>query len=267
MYDDDAIATLVHVRELVDDGWSPSEASRAVLAGEVTRASSPKPISGSSTASDQHRESLITGFVEAAVAMDVQRTGTILDQIFAQGSYESIVDDLIMPAAAALGDAWSTGRLDVAGEHAATAAIERRLAVLFESASALRPPTTVVGLPPGARHSLGALAFSVALRRLGTEVLYLGADVPLDSWVEAASRGTIRLAVIGIVTRDEKPAAMAIARAIRAGGTAPLVAVGGRYARGEAETDAGIVILPERINDAADMAARLARGVAVETPA
>ena len=34
LYDDEAIATLIRVRELTDGGWSASEASRAILAGE-----------------------------------------------------------------------------------------------------------------------------------------------------------------------------------------------------------------------------------------
>ena len=36
LYDDEAIATLVRVRELTESGWSASEASRAILAGEVS---------------------------------------------------------------------------------------------------------------------------------------------------------------------------------------------------------------------------------------
>ena len=36
LYDDQAIATLVRVRELTETGWTASEASRAVLAGEAT---------------------------------------------------------------------------------------------------------------------------------------------------------------------------------------------------------------------------------------
>ena len=41
LYDDQAIATLVRVRELTESGWTASEASRAVLAGEVAVASAP----------------------------------------------------------------------------------------------------------------------------------------------------------------------------------------------------------------------------------
>ena len=47
-------------------------------------------------------------------------------------------------------------------------------------------PRVLVGLPPDSRHELGALAFAVALRRMGADVLYLGSDVPIASWVNAA---------------------------------------------------------------------------------
>lgn len=258
MYDDDAIATLLRVRELVDTGWAPSEASRAVLAGEVPTLTAALPVQVGGPAG--HRELLIRRFVDAAILLEIATVGAVLDEMFAQGSFEAVVDDLLMPAAAALGAAWSEGRLDVAGEHAASAALERRLAALFEAAAVLRSPLVMVGLPPGSRHALGALAFAVAVRRLGVEVLWLGADVPVSSWVRVMRQGSVRVAVIGIVTRDDRKGARRVADALRVEAHAPVVAVGGRHARWGRGAQAGIIALPDRINEAADMTARLARG-------
>jgi MerR family transcriptional regulator, light-induced transcriptional regulator len=50
----------------------------------------------------------------------------------------------------------------------------------------------LVGLPPGSRHELGALAFATAARRAGLAVLYLGRDLRIDDWVRAAG-GVTRL--------------------------------------------------------------------------
>jgi DNA-binding transcriptional MerR regulator len=263
LYDEDAIDRLRTVRELVDEGWSPSEASRAVLAGEVARPPALELRGDGLTRAGGYRDDLIARFISAAIDIDPRRTATILDEMFAQGSFEAIVDDLVMPAAVALGEAWDSGLVDVAGEHAATAAIERRLSALFEAAAAGGVPRAVVGLAPGGRHSLGALAFAVALRRLGIEVTYLGADVPVSSWAHVMSRGTVTLAVVGVVTLQDRVGALAVASALRSEGTGPVVAVGGRYARWDAVEQAGITVLPERINEAAAVAARLARGGAV----
>lgn len=258
MYDDDAIAMLVRVRELTESGWSASEASRALLAGEVSLAPTPRAVA--EPVDQQHRETQIQRFVEAAVDMDVIRTGAVLDEVFAEGSYESVVDGVLMPAMVALGRAWWDGRLDVAAEHAATAALLRRLSALYEAAAAPGEARVVVGLPPGARHELGALAFAVAVRRMGVEVLYLGPDVPVGSWVRVMRQSRRRLAVIGVVTREDQPVALEVVRALRVESPDTIVALGGHWSDWDEGTEAGAIVLPSRINDAASVAARLASG-------
>ncbi len=57
-----------------------------------------------------------------------------LDEMFATGSFERVVEDRLYPALVALGDAWARGEVDVAGEHVASAAALRRLGMAFEAA-------------------------------------------------------------------------------------------------------------------------------------
>ena len=265
LYDEEAIATLMRVRELTETGWTASEASRAVLAGEVSVAPpAPAPSAGlSEDALHVRRAELIGHFIEASQRMDIAATGAALDEIFAQGSFESIVDDLLMPALVALGHAWLEGVLDVAAEHAASAAVHRRLSALYEAAGVNGEPSVVVGLPPGSRHELGALAFSVAVRRLGVGVLYLGPDVPVASWVHVIDQNRMRVAVIAIVQESDQAAALDVAEALRAGANGPVLAVGGKSARWDVALDSGITVLPDLINEAAAVAARLATGKVV----
>lgn len=262
LYDDEAIATLVRVRELTESGWTASEASRAVLAGEVALNPLPplprKPVSAA--AAHARQADLVERFVEAARDMDIAATGAALDEIFAQGSYEAIVDDLLMPALVEIGRSWSEGRLDIAAEHAASAAVHRRLSALYEAAASVGDPLLVVGLPPGARHELGSLAFAVAVRRQGVGVLYLGPDVPVDSWVHVIRQNRARVAVVGVVQEADRIAALEVAEALREAGLSPTLAVGGGRARWEGAEQAGMVVLPDRINEAATVAAALARG-------
>jgi DNA-binding transcriptional MerR regulator/methylmalonyl-CoA mutase cobalamin-binding subunit len=262
LYDDQAIATLVRVRELTESGWTASEASRAVIEGEVAV---PAPRPQASTvinSAEAHAEAtdLITRFVDSATAMDIAATGAVLDEVFARGSYEAIVDDLLMPALIALGAAWSDGNLDVAAEHAASAAIHRRLSALYEAAAAVEEPLVVVGLPPGSRHELGALAFAVALRRRGVGVLYLGPDVPVASWVHVIEQNRARVAIMSVVQDVDRGSALDVANALRDIGSSPALAVGGGSSDWAGAEEAGMVVLPGRINEAAGVAARLARG-------
>jgi MerR family transcriptional regulator, light-induced transcriptional regulator len=258
MYDDAGIATLIRVRMLTEAGWSASEASRAVLAGEVPEA----PIAADigEPPSPQDGPSFTERFVDAARRRDMAGLGALLDVMLAQGSFERVVDDLLMPALVSLGDVWVDGGLDVAAEHAATAVVQRRLSALYEAASAIDSPRAVVGLPAGARHELGALAFGVALRRRGVGVLYLGADVPAGDWAEVMRDPRHRLAVIGVVMEEDRPRALEVIRAIRAQIPGALVAVAGRAANWDQGRDAGAIALPERIGDAARVAAEMTQG-------
>jgi MerR family transcriptional regulator, light-induced transcriptional regulator len=262
LYDDQAIATLVRVRELTETGWTASEASRAVLDGEIAVPAPRSQILTAITSEEAHAEAadLIARFVDAAAVMDIAATGAALDEIFARGSFEAIVDDLLMPALIALGSAWSDGRVDVAAEHAASAAVYRRLSALYEAAATVDQPLVVVGLPPGSRHELGALAFAVALRRRGIGVLYLGPDVPVASWVHVTEQNRARMVIMSVVQVADRGSTIDVARALRANGGGPVLAVGGGSSDWAGAEEAGMVVLPSRINEAAIVAARLATG-------
>ncbi|HXI46343.1 MAG TPA: B12-binding domain-containing protein, partial [Candidatus Acidoferrales bacterium] len=202
---------------------------------------------------------LVERFVDAAIELDQEGVAAALDEMFARGTFERVAHDLVMPALRSLGDAWATGRLSVAGEHAASHAVLRRLAAAFEAAaSPTRGPLVVVGLTPGGRHELGSLAFATAARRAGLPVAYLGADVPLEDWRSATHAAAA--AVIGVPTETDVAAASALARQLRRAHPGLVVALGGAAA----PSLRGVVSLPQDLGQAADA---LATALSGETPA
>ena len=225
LYDEAALARLQTMRRLVDEGWTPSSAAAAVLEDRAPAppARTDDPIRPG-TATD-----LVEGFVEAATRLDAVEVERVLDAMFADGTFETVVDRHVLPALVALGDAWAAGRLDVAAEHAASHAVLRRLSAAFQAAGGATPPdgSVVVGLPPGARHELGALAFAVAARRSGLPVLYVGPDLPVADWVATVRRTRARAAVIGAVSVDDARAAAEVARALQAAVPGLVIALGG----------------------------------------
>ena len=253
LYDERAIDRLRTMRRLVENGWSASAAARAVNDGtapDVGRDSGP------STAAMASADP-IDAFVAAAEALDGDAIEAALDELFGRGSFEAIVDAWLMPAAAALGDAWESGRITVAGEHAASSALARRLAGAFEAAARVEGRPVVVGLPPGSRHELGALAFATALRRRGLPVLYLGADVPVASWLHVRDLLRPRLLVVAAVTADDRSAARDVSQAVRETGDVTPIAFGGRAAGAAAEGLEFATVLPESIVAAAERAVAL----------
>ena len=265
LYDERAIGRLRAMRRLVAEGWAPSTAAARVreMDDDEVRAvadrAEPAGFSKADAGPSAARE-LTEGFIEAAAALDERRVEHVLDEMFASGSFEQVTSGLVMPTLVALGDAWASGVLDVAAEHAAAGAIDRRLGTAFMAAGVPADADIVlVGLPPGARHDLGALAFATAARRTGLGVRHLGADLPVVDWVEAVRRTHARAVVVGVVvSRDVKPA-IAVARAIRSDHPDVLIAFGGRAATGVPVDDLepAIVLPPELTEAVAALRARL----------
>lgn len=228
IYDDEAIDRLRTMQGLVGSGWSPSAAAAAIVAGT---APSGRPASLEPADQAEIGSNLIDPFIDAVADLDAAAIESGLDDMFASGSFERIAERYLLPSLEALGQAWADGRIDVGAEHMASHAVLRRLTAAYEAAGVASDMdgAILVGLPPGARHELGALAFAVAARRARLPVIYLGSDLPAKSWVTTAVRSKARAAVIGAVTLADRKPAQVVANALREARPDLLVAFGGRY--------------------------------------
>jgi DNA-binding transcriptional MerR regulator/methylmalonyl-CoA mutase cobalamin-binding subunit len=252
LYDDLSIERLRAMRHLVDSGWSPSQAARRIETAGIPPAS---PATTSPTERGETDQAstidLAEAFVAAAAELDEARIEQLLDEVFASGSFERVVDSRLMPTLRALGEGWAAGVVSVGGEHVASHAVLRRLSASFDAAGRAdgdRP--VLVGLPPGSHHEIGALAFATAARRTGQNVVYLGANVPVESWIEAVRNTDASAAVIAVPTSADRAAAEDAARAIDGTGSGVLVAVGGDGSGG-ATLPASVLRLPDEIGAAA----------------
>ncbi len=256
LYDDRALRIITAIRRLIDQGWSAGQAAHVVLAKTeaagadlvLTHDGGFGPAGRRDDLPDDDA-GLTAAFVGAAGAMDDVHIGRVLDAAFSRGSFESVVDEWLMPTLRELGDAWVRGDIDISAEHFASHAVLRRLAACFEAAGDPRSgPLVVVGLPAGCRHELAALAFATALRRAGVRVRYIGADVPAVSWVHAVTVNKASSAVVGIPTAGDVSAGRRTVYALKAAGADLLVAAGGAAVDAESAGDA--LPLPRRITDA-----------------
>ena len=257
VYDEAALRRLRSMRRLIADGWSASAAAAAIIAGSEPATGDAPSGTGGLTASEQPAV-LVEHLVLAAEALDSQRIEAVLDEMFAAGTYERIVEDYVIPSLRALGDAWAAGRVTVAGEHVASNAVLRRLAASFQASGSGRDGArpVLVGMPPGAHHELGGLIFATSLRRHGIPVIYLGADLPLDDWVEAVQRIDARAVVIGAVMPTDAVAARSVAVGVRAVRPDLIIAFGGAAAPdpdGSLGSPATTIRLPADVGDAVEV--------------
>ena len=262
VYDEAALGRLRSMKRLVDNGWSPSAAAAAIIAGTDPPGGMPAASIAEGTVGR-----LVEQLVHAASALDTSRIEGVLDEMFAGGTYERVMDDHVIPALRALGDAWAAGRTPVAGEHVASSAVLRRLAASFQASAAGRDHgrPVLVGMPPGARHELGGLIFATALRWAGHAVVYLGSDLPLDDWIAAVERTDARAVVIGAVMPADATAALSVAAGLRAARPEVLIAFGGAAAPepdgASAMSDRTICLPAEVVKGVDTLSAALTRSV------
>lgn len=158
----------------------------------------------------------LDALVEAARHLDRAEVDAVLDRAFSTGSFEVVAERWLLPALVEVGSAWADGRIDVAGEHLVSGAVRGRLGRAFDAAgTALGGPVVLVGLPPRSLHELGSLTFAICLRRLGADVRWLGADLPVDSWAHAVTRLGPAAAVVTVPTSADVAAAADVARRLR----------------------------------------------------
>lgn len=231
LYDREALAIISTMRRLVDDGWSPAAAAEAVRSGTMTATPDAGADDGTPSANGLAQpgaDTYTARFLSAAARLDIAGIDESLEAGFGLGSFEHVVDSWLFPTLTALGDGWARGEIDVAGEHAASHAVHRRLSAAFDAVGGRpRGPAVVVGLPSGSHHELGALAFATAIRRNGLNVLYLGANVPASSWETAVTSHAARAAVLAVVTHEDRPAAITVAELLAKHQLAPTVCAGG----------------------------------------
>lgn len=225
------IAKLRSMQALVASGWSPKEAAAVVSDGSDLKAErddlerdQPPRSRSSPRASAQPLD-----LVAAAAALDPSAVTQLLDERFATGSFEHVVDGWLLPELDRLGMAWADGGVTVAGEHMAAGAVQRRLSAAFDAAAldGARSPLLLTGLPPGCRHELGILAFATAARRQGLAVVHLGSDLPLADWLTAAERHRPDAIVLAAPTPSDVAPVVEIIEGIATRRT--LIAIGGRH--------------------------------------
>lgn len=269
LYDDGAISRLRAMRALIETGRAASQAAAEVAAADpdaLERLAGGQSLVGERLPIAATAGLLIPRLVTAAAALDQPGLERALDECFAAMSFEVAVSEVVFPALVEIGEAWARGDLDVSAEHAAGAAVQRRLGAAFGAAGrAPGAPLVLVGLPAGAQHELAVLAFATALRRTGLDAVYLGPNVPVEAWLHAAGSSHAAAAVIGTTMEQDASAARETLSALRSAHPALLAAVGGHHA--DAARINGAIRLPDELPAAvAELRAVLLGGPANAQP-
>jgi MerR family transcriptional regulator, light-induced transcriptional regulator len=143
-------------------------------------------------------DELRANWVDACKRYHEQEAEQILAQAFAVSAPDVVCVEVLQKGLASIGKGWYEGGISVQQEHFASALAMRRLNALVSAAPPpLRPERLLAVCPPDEEHDFGLLLITYLLRRRGWDVIYLGANVPLDR-LESALQMTLPTLVVSI---------------------------------------------------------------------
>ncbi len=190
-YSEHDVLGITRMRDLVADGVPPSRAA-AMLKSE-------------STVSAQARSAaaLAQELGKALQQYDAEQADQIYSEALSLYPVDSVVLDVIRPTLIRIGDLWHGGHITVAAEHFASNFLQGRLRSIFRVAGgASHGARIVVACAPGEQHEMGGLMVAIMLRRAGFQVVYLGADMPLEDLVTLVHSGRFAAVLLSATTPD-----------------------------------------------------------------
>jgi len=136
-------------------------------------------------------------WLDACLAYNEQQAALILNQAFALYPPKTVAVELLQRAASQVGEGWYQGQVTVQQEHFCSALIVRRLeALVLAAPPPTRPGSILIACPPEEYHIISPLLLTFLLLQRGWQVLYLGANVPIEQLETTISVAKPQLAIM-----------------------------------------------------------------------
>jgi methanogenic corrinoid protein MtbC1 len=246
LYSDADIARLSLLRTLTAAGGAISQLAQLPSA-ELSRMVQEEPLSIAEATPDGSAEQWRAGALAAIAALDSSALRHELGRGALALGVPQFLDLVVSPVLREVGTRWHEGRLGIAHEHLATAAVREVLGWIRESSETSgAAPTLLVATPTNQIHEGGALLVAATAAAEGWRVTYLGVNLPGLEIAAAAVRTGARAVALSLIHPDNDPILgsdlEALRRSLPAGVT---LLVGGSAApayRVEVETAQGQVV-------------------------
>lgn len=128
-------------------------------------------------------EYLLNNLIEATIDMETDRFEILVDKYIKKFGIEEAVEKLIFSFLEKIGIMWMTNRLFPAQEHLVSSVITRKILLAIENIHQKHDFTQskyLLFLPEGEFHEIGLLYMHYLLLKHHKNVIYLGANSPLD---------------------------------------------------------------------------------------
>jgi MerR family transcriptional regulator, light-induced transcriptional regulator len=181
-------------------------------------------------------DSLAKEFLQAAISGDETAAAEVMGRTFrTEATLVDLYEDLFTPVMRKIGQFSLDGTLNEAQEHAASEVVQRLMAKAVDVHGQTRNAKRfcILGCAPGAWHTIGLRMIADYLRISGWRTMFLGANVPLRSFMTAVIHGSPDMVLVScgcIQSRDATLELVESLTALRRSGAQFKIGVGGSYA-------------------------------------
>lgn len=184
LYDEQDIADVLFMKQLVESGVAPAQASARLRQRQT------KAVIAPASEMTQPIVSLQTTLLNAFAESDVRTALHTLDEAFALVAPEQVALAIVEPTMREIGERWMRNEMTVWQEHLASNLIQQKLFSILQSQPALpkSAPILIAACAPQEEHQLGLVILSLMARRQGWRVEYLGQGTPLSDIVDLSRK-------------------------------------------------------------------------------
>lgn len=231
LYSDKDVATLRWLKSQAEAGVPLAHAALTIAAwaypqGDARRPLRPMPEVGDATHSLAAFAELC---LERLLVFDGNGAEEILSLAAHSHSTEAVVGYLIPAVLRGVGERWHRLQATIAGEHFVSQCLTRYLMyTLHEIPARDHAPRVLAACAPGEQHQIGLLVLAVLLARAGVDVVYLGADMPVERLEHTLRRLRPRVILFSATRRESARALSPLQAALHLiGNPLPAVVLGG----------------------------------------
>lgn len=238
LYTDRDIERLLLLRKVTDAGYSIgqvaglSDTELLELLGRSDRPAVQHAPRDRSSSTSNDPEPHLAACIAAAENLDAGALEIALTNASVALSRPLLLEGVLIPLMARIGDGWQKGTIRTVHEHLASSVVRSVLGSFLRSNGLPgSAPEIIVTTPAGQLHEFGALIASATALSTGWKVTYLGPNLPAEEIAAAARQNGARIIALSIIFPPDDPGLIDEIRNIRRMvGDETTILVGGRSA-------------------------------------
>ncbi|PGS47531.1 MerR family transcriptional regulator [Bacillus sp. AFS041924] len=126
-------------------------------------------------------DALVNRIVSSLLSFEESEAHNYVNEAFSLFSVDKVLFKILSKVFILIGDKCRNGEITSAHEHFATSFLRTRLGMVYQNLPNNKHlPKLIAVCGPEERHELGLLIFTIYLRRIGFQVIYLGASIDSD---------------------------------------------------------------------------------------